>query len=379
MERIKVLQVIGTLRIGGAETVAMNLYRFIDRERFEFHYLVYGDSVGDYEDEVKALGGLVIHTKCSIREKINFSHVLKQIYKMYGPYEIVHVHMMFHNGVVLSAAKKVGIPVRISHAHSTNGGGENRGCNRIIHAIYSLYERWLINRTANILISCGNDAGVFLYGKRAFDKRCIVIKNGIDVSKYKFDTRLRNIYRKKYNLSGKIVFGCVGHFEKVKNHAFLIDVFSEFCMQERASELVLLGDGILRSTIENQCLELKIKDKVLIMGNVNDVGNWMNAFDCLLMPSIFEGMPLALIEAQASGLKCIVSQNISAEIDITGHVGFLPLDKKNWIEEMKKCSIGERFESDEMRIKESGYSVERNVKELEEIYIHTINEGMNKI
>ena len=168
--KIKVLQVVGQLRIGGAETVAMNIYRYINQSKYELHYLVYGDHKGDYEEDVEKLGGQVIHVQyVPGMTKKKYKKLLIKVNREYGPYKIIHAHLMFHNGLILEAARQAGISVRISHAHSTDdGGNKTYFFQRIIRSMYRTVARKYINRSATHLISCGQKAGEYLYGKKNF-------------------------------------------------------------------------------------------------------------------------------------------------------------------------------------------------------------------
>lgn len=374
MKKIKVLQVVGSLHIGGAETVAMNLYRYIDRNIFEFHYLVYGSSVGFYEKEVKQLGGKVIHIDYSYKKLGKYKKDLINVFNEYGPYDIIHAHMMFHNSIVLSIAKKYGIPITVSHAHSTNDGGvSNNPLIRIIRVIYIERARKIINENSDFLIACGEDAGKFLYGENEYKKRGYLLKNGIDIKKYKFNVSVRNRMQSMYNLKDKIVFGCVGHFEKVKNHQFLIDVFQQVHKNNSDTILVLLGDGKLKEEIQNKCTRIGLENSVIFTGNVNNVNEWMQSMDYLLMPSLYEGIPVTLIEAQASGLKCYVSDHVSTEPNITGLLRYLPLNQKIWTDELSQCTSYNRSTDYTDIMKENGYDVENNVIGLEYKYYELLD------
>ena len=259
--KIKVLHVVGQLRIGGAETVAMNIYRYIDRSKYELHYLVYSDYKGDYEEEVEKLGGQVIHVKYMQGMTIKrYKDLLVKVNRENGPYKIIHAHMMFHNGMVLEAARQAEIPVRISHAHSTDDGGNKKYFfQRIIRFLYCSISRKYINRSATKLISCGQKAGEFLYGKKEFHKRGILIKNGIDFDTFKYNEEIRRYMRKKYCLDNFTVFGCIGHLEDVKNQEYLIKLISKY--KEDNTKLIFLGDGELRETLQEQVIVSGLKNK----------------------------------------------------------------------------------------------------------------------
>ena len=182
--KIRVLQVIGSLHIGGAENVAANLYRYIDRNKYEFHYVVYTEEEGEYEKEIVELGGKVIHIHGPAGDRYNFCKRIERIIEENGPYEIVHSHMMLHNGIILSIAKKKGVKIRISHSHSTKNTIRNNIAMKVMDIGYTLYQRYLIRKSATHWWACGEAAGAFLYGKEFFEKKGLVIHNGIDIEKY---------------------------------------------------------------------------------------------------------------------------------------------------------------------------------------------------
>lgn len=379
MNKIKVLQVVGSLRIGGAETVAMNLYRYINRDIFQFDYLVYGNNIGAYESEVKALGGQVIHIDYSYRNLNKYKEEFVDVLRNNGPYTIVHSHMMFHNSLVLSIARRFGIPITVSHAHSTNDGGtSNNPIIKTIRALYVNKARNIINNNSDLIVACGTDAGEYLYGKAEYSRRGFLLKNGIDLNKYKFDKDLRAKFRKKYNIEDKKVLGCVGHFEKVKNHSFLIDVFNQIHKLDSDTVLILLGDGSLKKEIEKKCIELGINNDVVFIGNVNNVNEWMQAMDFLLMPSLYEGIPLTLIEAQAAGLKCFVSNKVSEESNVTGWLDYLPLNEECWVSKVNQYTCYDRSTNWSDKIIKNGYDVETNVSSLQKKYCELLeSKGIN--
>lgn len=371
--KIKVLQVVGRLRIGGAETVAMNLYRYINRNKFEFHYLVYEDDIGDYEEEVIQLGGKVIHINYSSRYIKRYRNDLLNVMKENGPYDIIHVHMMFHNGIVLQIAKKAGIPVKVSHSHSTNDGGIRYGnIKDITRNLYLKYSRRLICINADILLGCGEEAGNYLYGNRVFAEKGILIKNGINIDKYHFNKRTRNVIREQYGFNNEKIYGCIGHFDRVKNHTFLIDIFEKIHMIDKKAILVLLGEGKLRQEIEHLCKDKHLEPYVVFMGNVNNVNEWLQAMDFLLMPSLYEGIPLTLIEAQASGIKCFVSDRVAKEANVTGEITYIPLNVDKWVELMQGSIDYNRTEKNEKCLIDNGYDIRTNVKKVEEKYMEKL-------
>ena len=368
--KIKVLQVVGSLRIGGAETVAMNIYRYIDRNKFEFHYLVYGDDVGAYESEVEKLGGKVIHLdKAFIRDFHHYKEEIKRIMQKEGPYEIIHTHMMFHNALVLKAAYCVGIPIRVSHAHSTNDGAEDSGLlHKVIRFFYRSCSKVIIHKYATNFLACGEKSGYCLYGKVFFRKKGLKINNGIDLKKYAYDHSTHYRLRKMMGVGEKKVFLCVGHLEKVKNHIFLLKALSEIVSKNYI--MYFLGEGKLRNSLEEFVQKNNLENNVRFMGNVNNVNEYMILADCLFMPSLFEGVPVTLLEAQAASLKCVVSDKVDEEVKITENVKFLPLSIDIWKNEINSMCCKD-FENEHRvvnSLKCKDYGVEENIKKIELLY-----------
>ena len=176
-EKIKVLQVVGSLHIGGAENVAVNLYRYIDRNKYEFHYVVYTEEEGEYEREIIELGGKVLHIHGPVGDRYNFCKRIEKLIEENGPYEIVHSHMMLHNGTILSIAKKKRVKIRISHSHSTKNTIRDNVVMKVMDIGYVLYQRYLIRKNSTQWWACGETAGAFLYGKRFFEKKGLTPRN----------------------------------------------------------------------------------------------------------------------------------------------------------------------------------------------------------
>lgn len=370
MERVKVLQVIGGLRIGGAEKVAVDLLRYIDKTKYEFHYLVYGDEQGGYEDIVKQMGGKVIHMQRPSGLRIKFKRDLIKVIKVNGPYQIVHSHLLFHSGTVLEAAKKAGVPIRVAHSHSTQNIAQSNEkiISKWIQKIYQHKMRHKINEYSTIKLACGKKAGEYLYGKDVFRKEGICFRNRIEVEKFGYDIETRKRLREKMGFGQKRVFGHIGHLDEVKNHNFLLDIYA-IIAQKEDSVLLLIGDGNLKQKLKNKVKELNIENKVLFLGNRDDVSELLQAIDIVIMPSFFEGFPLSLIEAQASGVRIFASDTITKEVNVTNTITYLPLEKgaRFWADViLKNCEYCRKTGVN--ILKKRGYDIETLGKDLEDVY-----------
>ncbi len=277
-------------------------------------------------------------------------------------YDIVHIHASSHLAVIdLLAAYLGGCKVRIVHSHNTT-------CTHpFLHKFFTPLFNFLITER----FACGVDAGKWLHGNSKFR----VINNGIDTNKYAYNKNERAVIREGYGWkSNEIVIGHVGYFYPVKNHSFIIDVFYELIKRNNSYRLLLLGDGILRNEVEEKVKTLDLQNYVIMPGAVDNVQDYLNAMDFILMPSLFEGLPLTLIEQQANGLNCFVSDNISSEVDKTGNLVFVSLenDAKYWADIIEKTPLNvdrEKLSCDSIeKIKESGYSIQAEAAKLKELY-----------
>lgn len=277
-------------------------------------------------------------------------------------YDAIHVHGNSHTVVLeLLAAKLAGCKVRIIHAHST-------GCNSVaLHKLLAgLFDCLCTDRLA-----CGESAGKFMFGLKPFE----IINNGVDVEKFSFDNKAREVYRIKLALTETdILIGHVGYFMPVKNQSFLVDVFAELVKNDSRYHLVLIGDGAMRTEIEQKVASLGLTNKVTFTGNIDNVSEFLNAIDLVVMPSLYEGLPLTLVEQQANGLQCVVSDTITTEADKTGNLSFLSLHDpiSDWVHaiESSNCMHNREQRSKDavIAIENAGYSIQAEAKKLVEYY-----------
>ena len=322
-KKIKVLQVIGTLCVGGAETVAMNCLRCVDRERYNMDFLVYDQIRSPYTAEAGKLGAKVIR-KNVLCHRRHVEQALEEVMKQYGPYDVVHAHLLFHNGYVMSAAVKCGIPKRISMAHSTSDG---HGRWSPAACLYRLWMRRKIKRNATDFLACGNKAGAYLYGHDFFENSGRILKNRIRAGAFAYSGRKHEYFRKKLRLGSGRIFLIAGHLIPLKNHRFAFRLFDRLQKKIPECRLIVLGDGALRNELEDFVAKGDMSHKISFAGTVENVNEYMIAADFLLMPSFYEGFPVTLIEAQAAGLMCFVSDRITDETRLTEHIRYLPIDR----------------------------------------------------
>ncbi len=331
---IRVLQIFGSLNVGGAESRVMDIYRYIDRDRVQFDFLSMQTDKQYFEGEISSFGGKIIKVPPPRESGIlgNFKSIINAI-KLNGPYDVVHAHTSHHCGVVMLAAKLAGVPIRISHARTTSS--RHLGLKT---KIMLKIGRTLINLFATKKLAISKDAALYLYGERCVNKgETIIVQNAIDTSKYfTKNTEASNELRRIYSLenNGPII-GHVGRFDSMKNHTFLIDIMTEFVKRNPDSLLIFIGDGPKRKEIEEKAERRNLKNNVLFLGIRNDVNIWMKIFDIVVMPSLFEGLCGVAIEAQAAGTPSVLSKGIPREVDLgTGLIKFVSLDEdlNKWLD-----------------------------------------------
>lgn len=356
---MKILQVVNQMNIGGIETFLMNLYRNIDRKKYQFVFLTYNESHYDYEDEIIALGGEVLRISNPNKVSLpSFMKELHQVIKKEKP-DVVHCHTYFNSAYVMMISALLKVPIRICHAHTAFQGKS------FASKLKCFVSRKLIRLFANYKLACSKEAGYPLYGKGKFT----LISNGIDFDQFYFDQKLREKYRKKFNIKkGDFVIGHVGRLDIPKNHTFLLQTFQELLKENPNSTLILIGSGPLEADLKKQAEELKIKHKILFLGNCHNVYELLNCFDIFVFPSIFEGLPVSLVEAQANGLPILVSDSVSAEIKLSSTVEFYSLDKgtKAWADKIKRMDYKRTDTKKEML--KSSYSIETTIDKLAKIY-----------
>ena len=317
---MEILELVADLRIGGAQRVAANIAKFAPSE-YHFTYLVFDEEVGEYEAEIYSQGNEVIHIPSPKKGYFAFLYALRKQMRSKA-FDVVHCHNMYSCGLVMLLAKQIGIPGRISHSHTAK---DNILQESFFRMAYKRAMRQLIWTCGTEYLACGEDAGEELYGKLHFDECGVVIKNGIDTGAYRYNTESRRRVREKYALGERFVIGHVGHYVEVKNQIFLIRIMPEILKLRQDAILLLFGEGNTKSALEAEIDRLGLADAVRIMGNASNIPQILSAFDVFVFPSILEGTPLALLEAQANGLPCVISDVIPDDACVTNLIQKLPL------------------------------------------------------
>lgn len=360
-EPIRVLQIVTTMNRGGLETMLMNYYRNIDRSKIQFDFLEHRSEESDYDQEIMSLGGKIYRISTLNPFSSTYRKELKQFFKNHPEYKIVHCHLDCMSSIPLSYAKKAGIEVRIAHSHSSSQD------KNIKFLLKSFYKRRISN-VATHLFACGDKAGKWMFGNSNFS----VINNAINTKDFVFNQDMSEKVREKLGLQNKFVIGHVGRFNEPKNHTFIIDIFKELVSINDNARLLLVGEGSLKNEIEKKANEVGLSKYVIFYGKCNCVNEIMQAFDIFLFPSLYEGLPVTMVEAQASGLKCFISNKVPEECIMSDNVEILNLDdsSKKWANSINKYRDGYIRKNMMKSIRNSGFDIEKNVKELEVFYLN---------
>lgn len=353
---VRVLQIIGSLNMGGAENFLMNLYRNIDRDKVQFDFAVYDQPrEGGFYDEVKKMGGKIYYIPNKSSGILKNVNAVKQIVQERG-YKTVWRHTdSWIGGLDLAAAKWGGAERLILHSHNTR----TKGIQLILHYILKPFLMPLITGR----FACGMMAGRWMYGRKDFR----IICNGIDIQKYRYDEKVRSEYRSSFGITNdQLVIGHIGRFVREKNHTFLLEILSHMLQSNRNVVLMLVGEGELKETIEQYASEKGIADYVRFLGIRNDVEKLMQMFDVFVLPSLFEGVPVTLVEAQTADLPCAISDNISAEVQLLDTIRLLNLSEplEEWEKSIMALSKHKRTDVTAV-IAEQGYDIKQTAETIQ--------------
>lgn len=354
----RVLHIVGAMAPGGFENFIMNIYRKIDREQVQFDFIVHLKKDNAYDEEIESLGGKLFYVTRKSKNPIKNFFEMRKVVKE-NQYDIVCRHSDSAFTVVdLLAAKLGGAKKIIMHSHSTTTG------NVKIHNFFRSWMSWVPTHR----FACSKAAGKWMFGDLDFT----FVPNAIDTSEYLYHADIRESMRKEWNVESKNVYGHVGNFVYAKNHLFLLDVFKGITLKDENAILFLVGEGELRKEIEKKILELNLQDKVVLTGRRKDVVRFLQMFDLFLFPSVYEGLPVSMVEAQCTGLPCLISSSITDEIMLTDCVRQKSLDEslENWtstaMEMLEMGKQGERCSRQE-EIKKAGYGIDELVRFYENI------------
>ena len=363
-EKIKVLFFVDRMLKGGIQSLVINIAKYIDKEQFQLDFLLLDDGKKyDLEETLKSFNCKIYKLKgVWINTPLDYINYFKKMNKFFKgkEYDIIHLHSSSKNFLVLYFAKKNGIKIRIAHSHNIAFQTKN-----IFKILTGNILKVLLKKYATDYMACSKEAGIWLFGK---NKDVKVLKNEIEINKFLFNEKTRKEIRNKYNiLDDEIVCGNVGRLENQKNQQYLISIFNKISKIDSKYKLLLVGQGEQEVELKKLVENYGISNKVIFVGFQENAYEFYNAMDVFLFPSKFEGLGMALIEAQTNGLKCIVSEFIPKEAIITNNVRVISLKhEQKWIKEIIEIDKSRNVNIED--INKSGFNIEQEIENLENYY-----------
>ena len=366
MKKIRVLHVnAGSSNFGGVSAICLNLFRYIDRDCITFDFLTPNiTTYSDYKDEIRSMGGHIYHfhtDTTTISGKIKFIQKLNAFLNQ-KKYDVVHVNsgVLLFNCIVAGCASKLNNTSVFVHSH--NNGGRNR----IKEILSPLLKEYLI-RHSDCLLACSNSAAEYMFPTRVL-KDVTIINNGIDSESFRFNKEIRESVRKEEGWDNKFVIGHVGRFTNQKNHEYLIDIFKYAKKIRNNAVLILIGQGELMPSIKEKAREYGLSESVFFLGQQKDMGKYYQAMDVFVLPSKMEGFGIVNLEAQSSGLKCVVSDVVPNEANVIGSMVKLSINDspEKWAKEI--CDASEDRDDYSEMIKSKGFDIRQSARVLEKKY-----------
>ena len=367
---LRVMQINLNDKFGGVSSMIYNIYLNIDRDKVQFDFVApKTSSFHIFRDEIEKKGGNIFELNATGILPIRKAKFIKRLYSHIKShhYKVIHINSgsIFFNIQCAWVAKICGIKKIIVHSH-------NAGTDSILREKMMKMARVLLEIFPTVYLACSEKAAEYMYVKwRISGGEYTIIKNGIDVNKFRYCEKNREQYRKMLGIDDRLVLLHVGRFTLQKNHTCLIKIFAECLKWNSRAVLLLVGEGELLEATKAEVEDLGLKDTVIFFGIRQDIPEIMSASDVFLLPSLYEGLPVVGVEAQASGLPCVFSDTITREADINEKNYFISnKDIQAWVEAIRKCSLqkNNRMESADV-ISRKGYSLETIAKELQEIYL----------
>jgi len=368
--KIKILHFPIANSYGGITHYALNNWKFLNKDIFQCDFATLSPKL-DFAEELTAMGSKIHYISCYAEDnRVQFSREVNEI--LNDGYDIVHLHtkqwksFLFEQICMARKVSKV-----IVHSHSTRCDANDAEVReQEMREHYQVREQFSEDMATDFW-ACSEEAADWLFGDRIPKGKICILKNAIEAEKFVFNSKIRERLRREYGIEKKFVIGSVGRLVYQKNQSFLIEAFAKAYKEMNNLELILIGDGELRYILEERILDLGIAQAVYFLGKKANVNVFYQMMDLFVLPSNFEGFPIALVEAQASGLKCLCSHNIPKDIDLTGNVDFLSLDVDKWTNEIiKKAKYYDRKDMTKIII-DKGYDLKTQIKEIEKMYLES--------
>lgn len=353
---------------GGVTRNAMKYWKYIDHNKFQFGFATCSPKL-DFEKDITKQGCEIHYISCYAEQNSEqFKRELREI--LLRGYDAIHINTNWWKSFCAEqVAKEIGIKLILVHARNSFVDVNDAVKREKEIAEHEKYKALFSEEIATHFMACSNEAADFLFGSQIPREKIKIFHNALDIDRYTYDKEKRESIRSKLNVEDKFIIGNVGRISYQKNHEFLIDIFYEVQKKVDNAVLILIGDGELKSKVREKVYEYGITDKVLFLGEKNNVEDYLQVMDIFVFPTRFEGLPNALVEAQASGLKCLCSTNVTKEVKLTDNVIFLDLEKEKWVDSILQYLDGyKRVKTDE-QIRAAGYDIRCEIKELEKIYL----------
>lgn len=361
---IRVLHIFGGLNRGGSETMVMNIYRNIDRKRIQFDFVRTEDNQRHaYETEIEELGGRIFKIpQLSVNNLINYKNAFNKLIGNHPEWKVVHCNYLTTSFIYLDILKNNN---RFVIAHSHTSGSVTILKKNLLKLLHKP-----IKKNADLRLACSNEAAKWIFEEKY--NEVLIVKNAIDIDKFKYSVEIRNKMRNDFNFSDKFVIGHIGRFNKVKNHHFIIDVFKAILEKRSNAQLVLIGSGEEQENIVQYINELGLSDSILILNEQANPYDYYQMFDVFLFPSLYEGLGMVAVEAQTSGLLTIVSDRIPSEAYVTDLIAPIPLetDEDTWANCILKLGDNTVRKDTSEEVRNAGYDIVKNTRQLENIYLN---------
>lgn len=368
MTRVRILQVFGGLNRGGAETMVMNLYRNIDRDKIQFDFVTHQNYEGDYEDEIKKMGGRIFRVpKYKVINHLRYINARKKLLREHPEWKIIHGHMYTIASIYLKVANNED-RLTIAHSHNTSNG---KGLKSIVKTIIEKP----IASVADRFMACSNEAGRWLFGEDIVNSDIYtMIPNAIDVNSFKLNEGKRQKSREDLYLNGKIVIGHIARYNYQKNFPFLIKFVEELSKRNSNYVLLQIGDGKNHEELQRKIKEKSLEKNFISLGVRKDIPDLMQAMDIFILPSLFEGLPVTVVEAQASGLPCLLSDRVTEDVNLTKSIEYLPIDQgvSIWVNKVLNMSKERKLDAPD-KVRKAGYDISYTADMIQEYYLNLIN------
>lgn len=367
---IRILRVVTQMNRAGIESRLMELYREVDRSVVQFDFYTLRETPGQFDEEILSLGGKIYYNPpLSVSRFYDIPKRFETFFRAHPEYQIVHAHMNQWCGLILKGAKAAGVPVRIAQAHTS--------LNKLsLQCMVKNILKQPVNRYATDRIAVSDYAGKWLYGKKKVKQGEVLFwKNGIETERYVFSEEIRAMTRKELGLADEFTLMHVGNLRPEKNHEFLFRVFAEVLKEKPNSRLVLVGKDMSDGRLLQLAEEMQIAAKTMFLGSRKDVAQLLQAGDVFVFPSFYEGFPTAVLEAQATGLPCVISDTITREIAVTPLVEFRSIQTKP--SEWARCVLAKedtnRINVSDMIVR-AGHSLSDSVERVQKFYLSKMEE-----